>query len=126
MSQDAIADNSGEKFVCKNGALPGITVTHATKENAGKADVAIFEDARFWNHYPANFTKNNSVLFQGYEYEIFKQDQKIGTLTMSSHHLDSQGGCRSRLGCGVDQFPGFVITQAHLKIGDNESTYNCN
>ena len=29
MSHNAIADNSGEKFVCKNGALPGITVTQA-------------------------------------------------------------------------------------------------
>ena len=29
MSQAVIADNSGEKFVCKNGALPGITVIQA-------------------------------------------------------------------------------------------------
>ena len=89
------------------------------KDGVHKAYVKYGEPRNF-QHYDAILTSTQSPLFKVDSYELFESEVKVGELKVVSHIFIGRGGC-GRAGCdgSISQ------VQAELKLGNNESTFDC-
>ncbi len=131
-SQNLPVDKVGENtnkiiFECSN-QLNQLFVKALEPSPDGKdIIVEMVKDEQIVQSFTAVLVPQESLLqlYKVFNYDLFTEENKIGALKVMSHQLIGRGGC-GRAACGENGFNTQVITSALLKLGENETSYNCN
>ena len=123
-SQEAIGENPVDPvqytYTCTGEDQTLLYVQNSENKGAVQTAQVKYGVAGALQQFEAILTQTFSPLYQVDNYELKNGDVKVGDLKVVTHQFIGRGGC-GRAGCNNQIFQ----IQAQLKLGNDESTFDC-